>query len=307
MPVERIEPKSEQEWLEMRAKDLTSTEVSALFGISPYITNFELWHRKKNQQIADFIQSDRMKWGTRLQDTIAKGIAEDEGWKIRRMDEYMRDPELRLGASFDFSIEGDELGLLEIKNVDSLIYKEGWEKDDEGNLEAPPHIEMQLQQQMLVADRKFGYIGALVGGNTVSLIKRERDEEICQAIKDKVAAFWKSIDDNEEPTPDFEKDASFISKLCRYAEPGKMMSLEGDEGFKNIAVKHNELGKRIKALEKQREACKAQMLMQIGDAEKCIGDGYTISAGLIGPVQISYERKGYRAFRINWPRKKKGE
>ena len=91
---------NEQEWLALRLEDITSTEVSALFNLSPYQTEFELWHRKKNKEIVTIEANQRMKWGTRLQDSIARGIAEDNGWNVRRMDEYVRIPELRIGSSF---------------------------------------------------------------------------------------------------------------------------------------------------------------------------------------------------------------
>ncbi len=114
-----ILPKNETHWLEMRAQDITSTEISALFGISPYMTLFETWHRHKGNIVSSFEENERSTWGLRLQDSIAKGIAEDEGWKIRRMDEYMRNEKLRAGSSFDFDINGKEL--LEIKNVDGRV------------------------------------------------------------------------------------------------------------------------------------------------------------------------------------------
>ncbi|MCK5561232.1 MAG: YqaJ viral recombinase family protein, partial [Thermoplasmata archaeon] len=157
-----INPSNEKEWLELRTQDITSTEIGALFGISPYVTEYELWHRKKNQTIVDFEENERMKWGTLLQDSIAAGIAEEQGWQIRRMDEYIRGSELRLGSSFDFSIEPDEANkdkaLLEIKNVDSLIFKQQWLKNEEtGKLEAPLHIEIQVQHQLLVSGRQYAY------------------------------------------------------------------------------------------------------------------------------------------------------
>lgn len=302
MNKQEIRPSNEKEWLELRTKDITSTEISALFGISPYTTEFELWHRKKEGNVVDFEQTDRMLWGTRLQDAIASGIAQDNNWTIRRMDEYVRVPELRIGASFDFAI-GDE-GLLEIKNVDSLQYKQGWEIDGD-NVEAPPHIEIQVQHQLAVSGRAFAYLGALIGGNRVVLIKREPDAEIIEAIKLQVSKFWASIDSNTPPLPNFEKDAEFISKLYRYAEPGKLLDLSGDEGFKEIAVRHKALGDLIKKSTEERDGLKAQMLMTIGDAEKVICEGFSISAGLVGPAEIAYTREGYRNFRLNWPRAKK--
>lgn len=305
MPVESITPKNEKEWLALRTKDVTSTEISALFGISPYCTEFELWHRKKNNTSVDFEETERMTWGTRLQDAIAKGIAEDNKWKVRRMKEYMRIPELRIGSSFDFSIEGPDPGILEVKNVDSLQYKQGWNIDSEGNVEAPPHIEIQVQHQLAVSCRQYAHIGAFIGGNKVVLLKREPDLAIIQAIKDKVQLFWKSIEEGKEPKPNFVRDAEFISKLYHYAEPGKYVDVSQNAEFTALAKRHKELGSAMKACEEERDALKAQMLMIIGDAEKGVADGCTISAGLIGPAHVEYDRAGYRAFKLNWPRVKK--
>ena len=306
MPIESVVPKSEKEWLKLRTQDITSTEVSALFGISPYITEFELWHRKKKGQIVDFTESERMVWGTRLQDAIANGVAKDEGFKIRKMKEYIRIPELRMGSSFDFSIEGPEPGILEVKNVDSLIFKEGWVVED-GNLEAPPHIEIQVQHQLAVSCRQFAKIAAFVGGNRVVILDRTPDLGIIQSIKDRVKRFWADIDANDEPKPDFEADAKFISKLYGYAEPGKVLNAVGDSKLYELAVTHQSYGADIKEMTAKRDALKAQMLTMIGDAEKVTADGFSITAGLVGPAHIEYDREGYRNFRVNWPRKKKNE
>src|SRR3990167_5628915 len=99
-----IKPTSEADWLSLRTLDITSTEISALFGCSPYSTAFELWHRKKSGVIVQLKENERMFWGTKLQDAIAAGIAEEQGWAIRRMNEYIRNAELRIGSSFDFAI-----------------------------------------------------------------------------------------------------------------------------------------------------------------------------------------------------------
>lgn len=304
---ETIAPKDEAEWLSLRTEDITSTEISALFGLSPYTTEFELWHRKKDKVVVEFEDNERMVWGRRLEDAIAYGLSVDEEIKTRKMTEYMRIPELNAGASFDYSIEGDNPGLLEIKNVDSLQYKYGWEVDEEKNVEAPPHIELQVQHQLLVSGRSYAKIGALIGGNTVVVLEREADIEIQNQIKEKLRAFWTSIYDNKEPKPDFEKDSKFIAHLYGHAEPGKVADATESAELTELAIVHQSLGAEIKELTTKREAAKAQMLILIQDAEKVKGAGFTISAGLVGPTHVEYERKGYRNFRVNWPRAKKGK
>ena len=326
--IEIMHPSNEEEWLKLRTKDITSSEVAALFGMSTYVTEYELYHRKKEGKVIVQEDEEWTKWGRRLQDSIAEGVAEDQGWKIRKMTEYMRDTELRMGASFDFSIEESALkdspvplreenpsvviqpkmkgvGLLEIKNVFGMIFKDQWLEDDEGNLEAPPHIELQVQHQLAVSGRSFAYIAALVGGNQIELIKREPHPEIIEEIKKRVANFWKNVDNGTPPAIDLNKDADFIKSLYGYAEPGSVYDARGMEDFQSLCEKHRELGAAIKAAEEGREAIKTRLLIEIGSAEKVLGDGFSISAGSVGPTQVAYERAGYRLFKINWPRGKK--
>ena len=332
-----IIPKDEAEWKRLRVEDVTSTDAAALFDCSPYLTCFELFHRKKDKLVVEFTPSERMSWGTRLQDAIAAGIAEDNKWTIRRMSEYMRLEKLRAGASFDFAIETDECGcghkrgghvydegmcrsgvaceckefrgtteggLLEIKNVDSLAFKDGWivEGDD---IQAPPHIEIQVQHQLMVSGRKYAYIGALVGGNRLVLVKRDRDEAIIKAIRAKVVAFWKSIEAGQEPKPDFSKDAGFITKLYGYAEPGKVMDAKEDESMTYLVDRYKKLGEEKRASEAAQDEAKAEILRRIGDHEKVLGKNYTLSAGLVAEAEIKFTRKPYRSFKLSW--KKNGK
>ena len=301
---EIIVPKDEAEWLSLRTKDITSTEIAALFGISPYMSKFELWHRKKSGDVLTLEPNERMKWGTRLQDAIAYGIAADSGWVATPMKEYIRLPALRIGSSFDFSVDMDPhphgpVSLLEVKNVDSLAYKEGWLINDDA-IEAPPHIELQAQHQLLVSGYEHSIIGALVGGNRVTLIRREPDLKIHDAIRAKVAEFWYSIDHNIEPKPDFSRDADFMISLQQYAEPGKVMDATGDKKLSSLAKEYKEWGAKESGAKKQKDACKAQILELIGDNEMVIADWGTISAGLIGETLVeAYTRKAYRGFKIN--------
>lgn len=322
--IETIQPKDEKEWLELRASNINSSEVAALFGLSPYLTAFELWHRKKEGKVVESTPEEWTNWGTRLQDAIAAGFAQDNNLKIRKMTEYMRDTELRVGSSFDFSIEEtadgqqyaspdigiDGRGILEIKNVFGLVFKDQWLEDEEGNFEAPPHIELQVQHQLMISGRAFAVIAALVSGNKIVQIKRLPDPKIIAAIKVKVAEFWASIESNTPPAPNLEVDAEFIASIYGYAEPGKVFNAAGNEEITQLALEYKTATEQMNAGKEKRDQIKAQILMMIGDAEKVTGEAggekFSISAGLIGPCPIeAYVREGYRNFKFNWPRRKK--
>ncbi len=294
-----VEPLSEERWLEMRSLYLTSTEVSALFGVNPYITKFELWHNKKNKVIGSLEPGERVIWGQRLQDSIAAGIAEDKGWDIRRKNEFITLPKERLAASFDFQILPK--GILEVKNVDALIFKQGWLSDGD-EIEAPPHIEFQLQTQLLVSGEPFGYIGALIGGNKVEVINREPSPTVFSSIRRAASEFWKSIDDNRCPPPEFPRDSSAVISLYQHAEPGK--AIQATEEIAKLAAAYSEAQKKEASAKEIKEEMKARLLTMIGDVEKVVGDGFSISAGMIGPTRIeAYDRKGYRSFRLSTRKK----
>ncbi len=293
--------KTREEWLALKAKDLTSTEVAALFGISPYATYFELWHRKKGSIVIDFKENERSTWGNRLESAIADGIAEDNRWIVRPFKDYINIRGLRIGSSFDYRVYDPETfkptAILEIKNVDSLIYKDNWIVDKD-ELEAPPHIELQIQHQMLVSGSPSAHLGVLVGGNKVTIINRKADEAIHNAILKKAAEFWESIDKNIEPAPDFVKDAGFISKLYGFAEPGKVMDAAPE--MADLADAYKQATAAIKELQASKDAAKSQLLTMIGDSEKVLGNSFTISAGMVGETHVEYDRKPYRNFRISF-------
>lgn len=318
--IQIIQPKNETDWLALRAQDVTSTESAALFNASPYLTRFELWHRKRDGVIVTLDPNERIKWGTRLQDTIAKGVAEDHGWTIRRMDEYCRDPKLRMGSSFDFRVISGKEGfatdysydlkdcpsdsLLEIKNVDALQFRDGWLVNGD-DIEAPPHIEIQVQHQLAVSGLDMAYIAALVGGNAVKVIERRRDERMIGVIRAKVGEFWESVDNNLAPSPDWSRDSKAVIRMYSYAEPGRIFDARNDAEVATLVqeyIGHADAEKTAKA---GKETAKAQILQRIGEAEKVLGEGWTISAGLVGPAHVEYEREGYRGFRVNRPRGKK--
>ena len=312
MKREFITPTNEAHWHAMRAQDLTSTDVAALFGLSPYRTNFELWHEKKAGEPVRIKDNDRMRWGRRLEAVVAEGIAEERGWVVRPFKEYGRLADARLGSSFDFRIigtggffdppddaiidQGDSI--LEIKTVDALAFKNGWTIEDD-YVEAPPHIELQVQHQMLVSGLRRAYIGVLIGGNRIEVLEREADDQVHAGIIYAARKFWDSIERNEPPAPVMPDDADAVIRLNQHAEPGKLLDARGDERVAALVARYAELGKQAKVIDDERNTIKADLLTAIGDAEKVLLDGYSISAGFVGPAEIpAFTRQGYRNLRV---------
>jgi len=314
-----INPESEEHWLQLKTEDISSTEISALFGISPYSTRFEMWHQKKSGEVQRIDDNERMKWGRRSEKMIAEGVSEDLGLKVRRLKTYQRHDTCKgMGSSFDYEIvggmEGSEIikqyphlkgaGIFEIKNVDYLIYRDQWEED-----EAPPHIEAQLQLQLEVTNRSWGVIACLVSGNQMHYIVRDRNEKIGAAMVKKVTKFWHSIVENKPPEPDFETDADFIMRLYGDANAWTVDVTE-DEELKPLVEQYFDLNTQAKDVKDLKDAVKARILHEVqGSAKKITCGDFSISCGVTKdtpPVVVTEDmigdelggRKGYRMFKI---------
>jgi len=296
-----IKFENRDEWLSLRLKDITSTEVSALFNLNPWITEFELWHQKKQQELVAFNENERMTWGKRLEAAIAEGFAEEYDWNVEPFKDYARIPELRAGSSFDYriKIEDNEFNLLEIKNVDGLQFKNKWVIEEGKVDEAPPHIELQLQHQFLITEYPQGFIGALVGGNSGQALMRKPNPAILKKITEKIEKFWWSIDNDKPPSPDFERDAEFIAELHCSSEPGLIVDASGDLELEQLAYDYKTAGDMARDWEKKKKAAKAEILMKIGESEKVLAEHFSISAKTTSATIVeAYERKAFRNFRI---------
>ena len=302
-----------QSWLENRLLDVTSTEVSALFNLNPYKSEFQLYHEKKDKVVINIDDNERMMWGRHLEDSIALGFAEKYKMKVEQFDVYMRDPETRMGSSFDYKIVSEEEPMiLEIKNVDGLAYRKNWIEHDEYNIEPPEHIALQLQHQLEITGYNVGYIVALVGGNTIKVVRSERDPRIGKLLKGKVENFWERIKLGVPPDIDYTKDAQYIMKnLCNQADAGTV--LEADEEMDKLVDDYYAINKEHVSLGKTKDSIKAQILERSNNASKIVSKYGTISCGMskeskgklitqdmVGTYQNP--RKGYRMFRFNQPK-----
>lgn len=296
----------EAEWLAMREQDVTSTEAAALFAASPYLTEYSLHHIKTGRLAKEFEENERMRWGNRLEAAIARGIAEDYGLIIEPFKVYMRIPELRMGSSFDYKVVGlvegftgpetaREMfrrhgpGILEVKNVDGLAFRRSWIEDGE-TIEAPPHIEFQVQHQMEVADLGWAMIAPLVGGNTPKPVIRERDIEVGALIREKIAAFWARIAAGVEPVPDFVRDADTIGKL--YVEnDGSEIDLSDNPRVAELCRAYKDAAADEKAAAERKKAARAELLTIIEAAKVARADGFKVSAGTRKATFRAYDRE----------------
>jgi putative phage-type endonuclease len=280
------------EWLELRSRNINSTEVAGLFGLSPYITEFELWFHKAEKSSREIEDNERMQWGRMLESVIAQKFADDNGLSgsVHPVDVYLEKPMLRVGSSFDFFVGED--GILEIKNVDGLVFRNNWEDG-----RPPIHIQIQVQHQLWVSDRSFAWVVALVGGNRLVSSYIKRNDAMIKKLEIACARFWDSVDNNTPPAPNFEVDSDFIIQQYNQVSDGEVIG--STEEIDDLAQEYMEASRQIKQFEKKKQEAKAKILMLINDAHQVLGNGYKISAGMTKESVVKeYIRKPTRTFRV---------
>lgn len=325
MATEYITPESEAHWLEMRRNDLTSTEASALFNMSPYSTRYELWHKKRGILPEDFEDNDRVQAGRHIEPAIASLVAERYGVVVEPFKRYARDVQDRMGSSFDYLVTGvtendvtdhtlrdffNDLGpgIIECKNVDGLVFKRKWMDD-----ETPAHIEIQLQHQLELTRHGWGAVVALVGGNKLETYVRERNAEFGQVLRNEIRKFWRSVDEDQAPPIIYPDDAEVVISMHQFSD-GSIADARGDDAIGLLCAGYDDVSAQIKALEQQKEIFKAKILDYAGDAATLLWDGgkvvltqtkdspgTLITADMVG-THIG-GRKGYRMAR-SYPKPK---
>lgn len=321
MTITLLRPPTREEWLKLRAGYVSSTESAALFGMSPYLTAYELGLEKSQKLASEFEGNERTIWGTRLQDAIAQGIGEDYGVLVRPQRGYAVHPHARMGASFDWEIVGigpgwvfvddqwvhDEKtcdpillnlysqhgpGILEIKNVDALIYKNEWGDDP------PAHIDVQVQHQLECIRYNWSVIGVLVGGNRNEILIRQRDPAVGAAIVSHITRFWADLERGVLPPVTMPEDAAILIRLYKFAEPGKLYNGSADVELGEICRAYKEAATLEATAREAKEVAKAKIFQRLGDAEKATLPGFSISAGMVAECQMNYTRPAYRNIRV---------
>lgn len=285
----------EKTWLELRRRNINSSEVAALFGMSPYLTEYELWNIKAGELEDGFVSNDRVEAGQFLEAGIAAWAAHKLGCEAQPFKDYYELPEARTGSSFDWEIvawaeapEGFEgIGILEVKNVDYLqfagSFKAGysdrkWNADDPDNILMPPHIELQVQHQLMVSGRKWAVVVVLVGGNDLRFVYRQRREDIIQKIATRIAKFWESIDQNICPDADITRDHDTLKRLYAVSDPHSALGEELHEEVQDAILKATAAGEQKRAAEKVEKEHKARLMKALGDVELAVlPDGSKVS------------------------------
>jgi predicted phage-related endonuclease len=288
---------------ELRRRHVGSSEVAALFNLSPHTTRLQLYLRKRGELPPELAGADaeldgneRIFWGVYLEPAIGQGVADRMGWSLRKVRRYVAHPGVPgMGCSLDFEIVQHPRGpgVLEVKTVDRATFRQ-WEAG-----RPPIHYELQLQHQLACTGRAWGALGILVGGNELRVVPYLRHEAAIARLEREVELFWREVDEGRPPAPVYEADLATLKALYRDAAGGSFLDLRDDQRARELCETYAAAADEERCVQLRKRAAEAELLDMIRQAETVWVDGFKISAGTIGGGPVAYERAPYRSFRIS--------
>lgn len=273
-----------EQWLEGRRHSIGASEVPTVLGLNPFDTPLQLALRKRGD-IPDKEETEAMRMGHKLEPVVAELYCEETGRVVTNPGDYeiWRHPDHTfLHATLDRLVrqtaEPNSIGgVLQLKTVGAHMGHH-WEEA------VPLYVQAQVQAEMAVADRAWGSVAALIGGQRFLWKDIERNDDFITYMVAKVDLFWAMIQKGDLPEAGA-ADNQALRLLYPQHDQGKTIELsyQGHDLDLELDLVKGELARYTERKNKAEATIKQMM----GDAEYGIlpdGGRYSWKTS---------ERKGY--------------
>lgn len=276
-----------------------------MLGLNEYETPRDLYHRKRGE-LPPVEETLPMRMGKKLEPVIIETYCEDHGIDMADVaypaPAYLADDE-RFIATPDAILSRSDTWQGRIGNWSELIEAKSttsfaamWRAATRS--EVPDTIYCQAQWQMLCTQLEICHVAILCDGRTMRCFDVARDDAVISMCASAAEEFLARIANGDAPDWDVSHPAYADSvKRVFSTITGERLILPLDVAGKWF--RREELAEQRKAIEKEEEALKADVLAAMGTAEAgVLGDGRIVKRSQRDAVLVeSFTRKAYIDFR----------
>jgi putative phage-type endonuclease len=177
---------NKKEWLRKRKNYLGGTDLAAICGLSPYRTALDVYLDKTSDDIAENTNS-AMRWGTLLEDVIAKEYAQDTGYDVIIEPNTIYHPSIKfLGANID-RWANNKTHILECKTASFTKAKE-W--GDSGTDQIPESYLIQVAYYAAICNVSKVDIAVLIGGQDFRIYTYVKNNNLEDKLIKIACNFW---------------------------------------------------------------------------------------------------------------------
>lgn len=246
-----IRPATREEWLQERKKGIGASEISALLGLNPWVTPYQLWQEKTAEGPAE----DKLKdnpaiiAGHMLEDAVAQYYQLTTGRHVIKASAgdwlavHPQKPWMRCSPDRTFFLDGHggEKGLLECKTTRTAL--------DPADL--PKNYYLQLQWQLGIMGMREGALAWLVAGMTFDFAKITFDPALFSSLAATAEVWWqKHVVDGVPPDPATADEVRLAYPTSKVASSiATEEAVEAYHRLKDIKAQCKELEAEAKGLE----------------------------------------------------------
>lgn len=220
----RFECESREEWLALRKRYLTASDVPAILGQVPWDSPLAVFGRKLGL-IDEKEETEAMRFGKLLQPIVRDAYVEETKRQVTDVGEYTLLVSERwpfLACTLDYLIEpiptrpGE--GTLEVKTT-GAFHRGEWS-------EGPPiRSQIQLQMQLIVTGLLWGSVAGLIGGQSFRWADVDPDVDFQEAAVQAVREFHRRLELKDPPPADWGDSSKAVLKALYPQETGETIAL----------------------------------------------------------------------------------
>jgi putative phage-type endonuclease len=287
------------DFAEQRRYGIGGTDISAIAGINPWKSALAVYY-EKTEHAQTTVVSERMEWGTRLEQIICDETARREELTIETVPHILAHPNYpHHRASIDRLIVDNERGngVLEAKNMGHWSSQRVRVESDEDAI--PDHYLLQIQWYLHVTGLQWGIFSALMEGSELRTVEVKRDDALIRNLIKIAEDFWACIVNKTPPAADGSDSASATLKMMFPApELGKTVFLQPE--YENSFMELENIKGQIKPLEARKKELENQIKLAIGDAETATCGAYTATLKLTERKESVVKASSFRVLRVSY-------
>lgn len=274
-----------------RTKGIGGSDAAAILGLSPWRSPHDVWLEKTGRAEPQR-ETERMRWGTLLEDAVAREYAERTGARISRSRKTLRHPQHAfLVAHIDrWSVRDGRRGILEVKTTARKSDQWGTPGTDG----IPPYYAAQVLHYLGVTGAPWSDVAVLfLDRMEMEVYRVPRDEEAIRLIRETEIAFWRDHVETDTPPPP--SPSEDLARRWPRETPGKTVEADAEmrEIFEDLLVIRREIAR----LEAAEQDLRKRIELVMGDAEALTIDGRPVATW----KAVSSERFETKRFRQDHP------
>jgi hypothetical protein len=293
------------QWLAARRDYCGASEIAALIGLHPWLSPFELWARKTGR-LPEAEETPAMRRGRLLEPVAIDIVAEDHpSWTVARNPvpggKMFIDRRARIACTPD-AIAIDPLrgrGVVQVKSVSPRVYRREW-RNAEGEIELPLWVAVQASVEAALTESRWAAVAALVVEDVIAchVIDVPLLKGIVERVKAEVRTFWKHVERETQPAPDYGRDLNAIKLLNLETVPSVGPVEIDNEDLVNALAEHVLCAADLKALKARQDKAEALIRSVMGAHETALAGDWFFSNKPVSRKAYTVKETTYRALRI---------